>query len=284
MTTRSIHRDIYHGMDRAALDAAYNNSAAVAGSADLVQRWRERSAAIRARRDARLDIAYGPSPRMRLDYFPCGKPGAPLFVFIHGGYWQRNEKETFAFVAEGPRPHGIDVVVVGYTLAPDKRLTGIVAEIFASLDYLAGRAGDFGFDGQRIFVGGWSAGGHLTAAVAHHPAFRGGMPISGVFELEPIRLNYLNDKVLLDEDEVEQMSPRRRISAATAPLRISVGGAELPELVRQSTDYAKALQARGLPARLSVLPGLHHFSIMEEIARPDGTLTRELTELIGAGA
>jgi arylformamidase len=284
MTMQPIYRDIYRGMDRAALDAAYNNSAAVAGSAELVQRWRGRSAAIRARPDARLDIAYGPSPRMRFDYFPCGKSGAPVFVFIHGGYWQRNEKETFAFVAEGPRPHGIDVVVLGYTLAPDKRLTGIVAEIYASLGYLAAHAADFGFDGHRIFVGGWSAGGHLTAAVAHHPACRGGMPISGIFDLEPIRLNYLNDKVLLDADEVEQMSPLRQMSAATAPLRISVGGDELPELVRQSTYYAQAVQARGRPARLSVLPGLHHFSIMEEIARPDGALTRELTELIAAGA
>jgi arylformamidase len=278
MTTQAIYR----GMSRAALDAAYNNSAAVVDSAAWVGRWRERSAALRARPDARLDVAYGPAPRMRFDYFPCGKTGAPVFVFIHGGYWQRNEKETFGFVAEGPRPHGIDVVVVGYTLAPDKRMAGIVAEIHDCLGYLARQAGDFGFDGNRIFVGGWSAGGHLTAAVAHHPAFRGGLPISGIFDLEPIRLNYLNDKVLLDADEVWLMSPLRQISAPTPPLCITVGGDELPELVRQSTDYAKALEQRGLPASLSVLPDLHHFSIMEEIARPDGALTRALTELIAA--
>jgi arylformamidase len=271
-------------MDRAALDAAYNNSVAVAGSQDYVARWRERSAAIRARPDARLDIAYGTAPRMRLDYFPCGRKNAPLFVFIHGGYWQRNEKETFAFVAEGPRPNGIDVVLTGYTLAPDKRLTGIVAEISSSLDYLVAHVDELGFDGQKIFVGGWSAGGHLTAAVAGHPAFRGGLPISGIFELEPIRLNYLNEKVLLDADEVEAMSPQRHISSAMPPLRIAVGGGELPELVRQSTDYAQALQARGLPARLSVLAGLDHFSIMEEIAAPDGALTRELVALIAASA
>ncbi len=273
---------LYRGMDRAALDAAYNNSAAVAGSQDYVARWRERSAAIRARPDARLDIPYGTAPRMRLDYFPSGKKNAPLFVFIHGGYWQRNEKETFAFVAEGPRPNGIDVVLVGYTLAPDKRLTAIVAEIAASLDYLAGHAGELGFDGKKIFVGGWSAGGHLTAAVAGHPAFRGGLPISGIFELEPIRLNYLNEKVLLDADEVAAMSPQRHIASAMPPLCIAVGGGELPELVRQSTDYAEALTARGQPAQLAVLPGLDHFSIMEEIATPGGALTRELVALIAA--
>jgi arylformamidase len=275
---------IYRGMDRAALDAAYNNSAAVAGSQDIVARWRERSAVIRARPDVRRDIAYGPKARTRLDYFPCGRAAAPLFAFIHGGYWHRNEKETFGFVAEGPRPHGIDVALVGYTLAPEVRLTEIVAEIGQSLDFLSDRAGELGFDPKRIYLGGWSAGGHLTAAVADHPSFRAGMPISGIFDLEPIALNYLNEKVMLDADEVARMSPSRNISAATAPLWISVGGAELPELQRQSVEYAGALQARGLTAKLSTLPGLDHFSIMEELATPDGALTRDLVALIAATA
>jgi arylformamidase len=273
---------IYRGMDRAALDAAYNNAAAVADSQDWVQRWRERSAKVRAGAGARLDIAYGPRPRNRLDYFSSGAARAPVFVFIHGGYWQRNEKEAFAFVAEGPRAHGIDVVLVGYTLAPEVRLAEIVGEIRRSLDCLSAQAADLGFDANRIYVGGWSAGGHLTAAVADHPAFRGGMPISGIFDLEPIALNYLNEKVMLDDAEVASQSPQRNIPRTLPPLRISVGGHELPELVRQSRDYAAALQARGLPAQLTVLPGLNHFSIMEEIATPGGALTRDLVALIGA--
>src|SRR5262245_3177242 len=269
-------------MDRATLDAAYNNSAAVVDSPDWLARWRERSAGVRAASGLKLDIAYGARPRTRFDYFPCGARHAPLFVFIHGGYWQRNEKETFAFVAEGPRAHGIDVAVPGYTLAPQARLTEIVEEMRAVLTHLSRHAGDFGFDGNAIFVGGWSAGGHLTAAIADHPAFRGGMPISGIFDLEPIALNYLNGKLSLDDAEVASQSPLRHIPRALPPLRISVGGDELPELVRQSRDYAAALQARGLPAQLAVLPGLNHFSIMEEIASPGGALTRELVALIGA--
>jgi arylformamidase len=271
---------LYRGMDRAALDAAYNNSAAVADSPQWLARWRARSAVVRAEPGARLDVAYGARPRARFDYFPAGAARAPLFVFIHGGYWQRNEKETFAFVADGPRPHGIDVALVGYTLAPDARLADIVGEIRQALSFLADRAEDFGFDRARIFVGGWSAGGHLAAAVSDHPAMRGGLPISGIFDLEPIALNYLNEKVLLDAAEVAALSPLRTLSTPTGPLHLSVGGAELPELQRQSQDYAAAAQARGLPVRLSVLPGHHHFSIMDEIARPDGALVGDLRELI----
>jgi arylformamidase len=273
---------LYRGMDRAALDAAYNNSAAVADSQEWVARWRARSAEIRAETTARLDIPYGTRAREKLDYFPAGRTSAPLFVFIHGGYWQRNDKDGFAFVADGPRPHGIDVVLVGYTLGPEAHVGDIVGEMHAALMFLAAHAGDFGYDPARIFVGGWSAGGHLTAAVSDHPAFRGGLPISGIFDLEPIMLNYLNEKLALDAAEVAEVSPLRTLKKPSGPLHVSAGAAELPELQRQSRDYAAAAQARGFPVRLSVLAGHHHFSILDELCRPDGALVGQLRELIAS--
>ena len=130
-------RAIYRGMDRAALDAAYNNGAAVADSPQWLARWHERSAVVRSGPQARLDIPYGSRPRARFDYFSAGAARPPLLVFIHGGYWQRNDKDTFAFLAEGPRAHGIDVAVVGYTLAPDARLADIVGEIHQALTVLS---------------------------------------------------------------------------------------------------------------------------------------------------
>src|SRR5262245_3871674 len=150
---------IYRGMDRAALDAAYDNTGTVADSQAYRARWWDERAAIRAEPTSRLDLRFGPRPRAALDYFPSGAARAPLFVFIHGGYWQRNEKERFAFVASGPRAHGIAVAVVGYTLAPEASLTEIVGEIHQALTFLSERAGDLRFDRHRLFVGGWSAGG-----------------------------------------------------------------------------------------------------------------------------
>jgi arylformamidase len=271
---------IYRGMDKAALDAAYNNSAAVANSADLMARGRERSAVVRAGPRAKLDIAYGSRPRERLDYFASGASKAPLMVFIHGGYWQRNDKDMFAFIADGPRPHGIDVALVGYTLAPDVRLTDIVAEIRRSLTYLAEHADALGFDRNKLFVSGWSAGGHLTAMAADHPAVRGGIPISGIFDLEPIALCYLDEKLHLDAGEIAALSPLRILPERVAPLRMFVGGGELPELVRQSTEYAEAAHARGLPVTLDVIAGHNHFTILDEVSRPDGKITRALVEMI----
>jgi arylformamidase len=272
---------IYRGMDRAALDAAYNNSAAVADSAQWVARWTEASAKLRQMPNTGLDIAYGKRPRARLDYLPCGAARAPLFVFIHGGYWQRNDKNMFACMAEGPLARGFDVALPGYTLGPEARLREIVGEINGALSFLAERAGDFGFDRKKLFVGGWSAGGHLTAAVIGHPAVAGGLPISGIFDLEPIALNYLNEKLSLDASEIAELSPLRALPAHSPPLRLFVGGAELAELQRQSVDYAQAARQRGLPIELSILPGHHHFSILDELCRPEGAITRALCALAG---
>jgi len=267
-------------MDRKALDAAYDTLAAVKDSQDYRVRWWEASAAIRGRPQSRLNLQYGTRPRATLDYFPSAATKSPLFVFIHGGYWQRNEKERFSFVATGPLAHGINVAVPGYTLAPDARLKDIVAEIRQALTFLVERADELGFDSKAVFVGGWSAGGHLTAVVSHHPAVRGGLAISGIFDLEPIALGALNDKLSLDADEIVELSPLKCLAVGTPPLRLFVGGAELPELRRQSEAYAQAAGERGLPVSLTVLPGHHHFSILDELSDPNGALTRALGDLI----
>jgi arylformamidase len=141
---------IYRGMDRAALDAAYDNTAAVADSQAYRARWWEQSAAIRAEPNARLDLRYGRRPRATLDYFPSGANGAPLFVFIHGGYWQRNEKERFSFIVPGPRSLGMNVALPGYTLAPEASLTDIVAEIRSALDFLVDHSSELDFDFHNV--------------------------------------------------------------------------------------------------------------------------------------
>jgi len=278
-TTPADDSLIYRSMDRAALDAAYNNSAAVADSDRWLERWCQRSDAVRAMPGARLDVVYGSKERTRLDYFSAGTSGAPLFVFIHGGYWQRNSKDMFGFVAEGPRMHGIDVAVVGYTLAPEARLSQIVDEISQALSFLESNASVFGFDRDVMCVGGWSAGGHLAALSCGHPGVRGALAISGIFDLEPIALTYINDRLRLDADEIATLSPAHLLRPDMAPLALAVGSDELPELKRQSASFQDIAETLGAPMTLQVLPGHHHFSILDELAAAEGALTRELLGL-----
>lgn len=265
-------------MDRAALDAAYNNSAAVANSAKLVAGWQERSAALRAKSATGFDLVYGARPRERFDFFPARKDG-PLFVFIHGGYWQMREKETFSCFARGPMAHGFNVAIPGYMLAPDVRLSTIVEEMRTVLTHLGGHADELGFDRHRIYVGGWSAGGHLTAMMLDHPLVKGGLAISGIYELEPIAHCYVNDKLRLDGNEIEEFSPIRHLRPGLAPVRLAVGGAELDGLRSQSRDYAGAAKAVGLDAPLKVLDGHDHFTILSELEDPEGALAKELVKL-----
>src|ERR687896_772368 len=171
---------MYRGMDRAALDAAYNNGAAVKNSAQIVAHWEALSARLRAAHPEGMDLRYGPDERNRIDYF-AARRDAPVLAFIHGGYWQNRSKEIFSFVAEGPLAWGINVALIGYTLAPQKRLDGIVAEIRAALDWLHKSIPVLGGNNAQLFVSGWSAGGHLTAMAMDHPALKGGLAISGIF-------------------------------------------------------------------------------------------------------
>ena len=116
--------------------------------------------------------------------------------------------------------------------------------------------------------------------MSDHPAFRGGLAISGVFDLEPIALNYLNDKLQLTAAEVEALSPLRNVSSRNKSLRIAVGGDELPEFLRQSEAFAAELKAHGVATSLTILPSHTHFTILDELAAPDGALTRELKDMI----
>jgi acetyl esterase/lipase len=262
--------DLYRGMDRAALDAAYNNSAAVPDARAVHADWLIRSQATRERLGGLSDLAYGPEPRNRIDWFPAGAAEAPTLVFIHGGYWQSRDKEDFAFIADGPVARGFNVALVEYTLAPAARMTAIVGEIGHALDFLAAKLPELGAEQGRICLAGHSAGGHLAVSHRAHPAVSAVFGISGLYELEPIGRNYLNDKLRLDAAEIAAFSPIRHIRAG-APVLLTVGAAELPELIRQTEDYAAAAEAAGEAVSLIPAPGHDHFTVLEMLARPDST-------------
>ena len=264
--------ELYRGMNQATLDAAYNNGQAVADSAAILVDFQRRSDELRARYPAHLDLPYGPGPRNRIDYFPAGQPG-PVLLFIHGGYWQMQAKERFSFLAAGPLAHGIHVAMIGYTLAPEATLAQIVDEVRAAIGWARQNAPALGGDAGRMVVSGWSAGGHLTAMSMAEEGVIGGLSISGVFDLEPIRLSYINRKLGLSVDDAAALSPMRRVHSPL-PLVLAYGMDELPELQRQSEDYAAARD--GLPGRSLPLPGKDHFTILEELAAADGALTAEI--------
>jgi arylformamidase len=271
---------VWNGMTRAELDKAYDNTNAVADSGQRREGWIARSDAFRKRHNEGLDLAYGPRPRNKLDLFRCGKAGAPLFAFIHGGYWQRNAKETFACTAAGPLANGMDVAFLGYTLCPEATLSEIVDEIASAVRWLRRDGPRHGVGEGRLIVSGWSAGGHLTATTLALEGVDAGLAISGIYDVEPCRLNYLNDNLRLTAEEAAKTSPLLHLPKKSAPVVLTYGTAELPELQRQSVAYHEARLAAGLPSELLPLAGLNHFSIMDELEKSDGALVRAALRLI----
>jgi arylformamidase len=273
----------WRAMSQEERDLGLNNGVAVAGSADIVAGWERRSTEMRARYCDHLDLRYGPRERNRIDFLKVVENG-PTLVFIHGGYWQHRAKEISALFAAGPMAQGINVALIGYTLAPEATLDEIVAEIHRALDFLVERLPVLGGDATRIVVSGWSAGGHLTAMALSHPQVKAGIGISGIYDLEPIRHSYLNVKLGLDEAMSRRNSPVMQAGGAMKPLALLVGSAELPLLRKQTADFACHRARLGLPVSYEEIPGADHFTIVNELASPTGrttTLVRQLFERNG---
>lgn len=272
-------KSIYRGMTREALDRGYNNVLDDPDYETRIAGFKERSAALYHETEVARDRAYGGSPRQRFDWVSCGRLEAPTFVFIHGGYWQNYAKEDLAFVAAGPLALGFNVVLAEYTLAPEAAMTEIVGEIELLLNYLQTGDNEIGFGDRPVCLCGHSAGGQLATLHRSHPAVTMTLAVSGLFDLEPIALSWLNDKLRLTPEEVSAFSPIRKIVPG-GPAIVAVGGAELPELVRQSHDYVAALTRCNENNVFMTLDGHSHFSILDELADPDSSMTATIARIL----
>jgi arylformamidase len=280
---------LYREYDRAGLDAQYFLRGRVPEHPEYFRRWAEDSAAVRRARPCRLDIPYD---QERLDLFPAERKAAPCLVFIHGGYWQSLDKSDFSFLAPAFQDAGIAVAVVNYTLAPKAGMDEIVRQNRAALAWLYRNAGEHGIDAARIHVAGHSAGGHLTAMILatnwagfglERNPVRSACAISGLYDLEPVRLCYLNDVLGLDAATAERNSPLRHLPRQSPPLILSVGTGETPEFLRQQASFAAAWHAAGLPLEVADQPGDHHFAVVARLGELQSPLHRAVIRQISGG-
>lgn len=278
---------------KAALDAQYNLRAAVPEHPTYFDRYAAESAALRARRPGRLDLPYGDTPRQAIDLFRPDAATPPLLVFIHGGYWQAFGPKDFSFVAEPLLARGAAVALIGYDLAPNVRMDRIVGQVRAGLAWLYRQGRALGFDPDRIFVAGHSAGGHLAAMALAADWTAQGLPadlikgvcaLSGVFDLAPIRRCYLNEVVGLDEAEARRNSPVHLALHGRCPVTVAVGELETRAFHEQSQAYAAKLAGAGWPAELLIQPGVDHFGIVMAMAEPGAPTVQAIARQMGLAA
>ena len=281
----------FRNYDKQGLDAQYNLREVVPTYQGYFDQWDKRSQDVRDCYPRNLDVPYGSAPLECLDIFPSGRQNSPAMVFIHGGYWQGSDKSQFSFLAQGFIPTGITFIAVNYSLAHKVGMDEIVHQNRRALTWVWQHAEEFGYNSDRIFVSGHSAGGHLVSLLASTdwPNFAPGLPpdlikgicsISGIFDLEPVRCCYLNAVLEMDEEVSKRNSPIIHLPELEIPLILSVGGLETEEFQRQSEEYAARWRSKRLPLEVVAMPGFHHYSVVDELANPASPLNRAVISQI----
>ena len=273
-----LYRDF---TDQAGLDAAYDPSHTAADAQGMMADWQARSARTLARLAGQLDMRYGPTLAEHLDIFPAGT-GAPVHIFVHGGYWRRFAARDFAWVAEPLVARGVTAVIVNYALCPTVSLTEIVRQTRAAIAWCHANCGEIGGDAERLTLSGHSAGGHLVAmALATDWPGSYGLPedvihralaLCGLFDLRPFPYTYLQPALQLTTAEVLGLSPIDLAPASRTELTIAVGSLESSEFRRQSRDFAEAWTARGLTCRQLELACADHFTALDRLFASESPL------------
>jgi arylformamidase len=269
-------------------EAEYNNRLRIAEFPAIVARWQATSATDRQAAGAELDQPYGDGERQRYDLFHARERTAPLVVYIHGGYWQLGERQMFAFLAPAFNAAGLDLAIPSYPLCPAVSILQIIEELRRCLAAIWTKTN------KHPVVIGHSAGGHLTAAMlatdwrqvpgvpSDLPAdlVRAGCAISGVFELAPLIPTTMNRAMRLDPETARAASPLfwppppkdRTLVAA-------VGDGETLAFHQQSRTLVAAWARAGVTAEYLAVAGTNHFTVMDELARPDSALLGRVVAL-----
>jgi arylformamidase len=274
---------IYRGFDQSELDLQYSPSSRVADIGYYLDEYALRSRAARDTLPVRT-FYYGPSAAERIDFFPATRHGAPLHVFLHGGYWQELSVEESAFAAAAMVRAGCAFAAVGYGLAPAHNLDAIVAMARRGLHWLSRHAGALGVAENALHVSGHSAGAHLVAMAVLTGPWPDGRAsadvvasatlLSGIYDLEPIRLSYVNEPLRLDAAAALRNSPIHQLRGCPPPVLVARGGQETAEFGRQHDEFVAALRDHEFEVDDLVVGHRNHFDLPFDLAAPDTVLGR----------
>jgi len=270
------------------VEREYNNRQLVPEHPAFFARWERDSQFVRNTLPGDLDVPYGAGPRQRIDLFPAKGSDRVLF-FIHGGYWRSLDKNLFSWLAASWVAAGVSVALPNYRLCPAVRIEEIVDDVVAAANWLFANGRAHGVDPGRVVVSGHSAGGHLTGALFASPREKlgfdparivGGVPISGLFDFEPLPLFSGNAEFNLDALQVARLNLYDKDPTIAAPLVVAVGRNESSEFKRQSKVIADAWKPQ--VRELLVLPDLNHFSVVDAFAERSNPLYESALALFAA--
>ncbi|MEM7405915.1 MAG: alpha/beta hydrolase [Pseudomonadota bacterium] len=271
--------EIYGGYTQTELDALYDQFHEIPEHDRYVERWESWSQTVREKWDFET-LSYGESPRQRIDLFHGNSPDAGLVVFFHGGAWQRHTKEQFHYIADSMVTDGFAYAAVDFDSVPDVPFETQIEEAVRAVEFLIKNA--HGYSGESIYLVGHAAGAHLAAmaVTTNWPKrlgtdscpLKGGMLISGIYDLDPIQHTKRNEYLHLSTAMIQAYSPIQRVLEHPCPLVIGWGSDEGEELKRQSQDFAAAWRRVGGRCNAFELPRSNHLDMSLELGDADGPL------------
>jgi arylformamidase len=280
----------YDHLDDATINAQFSPRIAVPDCEEWLARDAKLSAETRGKIRHTADIAYGESPGERLDVFPAGNPGAPIHVYIHGGYWRALDKKDFSYVAEPLVAGGATTVVLNYDLCTKVTLDSVVQQTRNAVIWIYRHAGLLGGNADRIFLSGSSAGAHLVAMMLAEDWTRSPVPpdvikgaacITGIYQIDPVLRIQANAEIRLKPEMVARNSPLSLPLRAHCPVLVAVGAKETPEWIKQSEAYEAFLRRHGCATEFIKLPETHHFSITQSLSWPQSVLAKAMLKQMG---
>lgn len=256
-------------------------------SAEIVARSR----ALAARSMIWSGSAYGEGARERIDILlpPNLRAGAPIHMFIHGGYWRSGDKADYACVAAPVLAAGGIAAIVEYDLMPKARLATLVGQVRRAVAWLASQAPGLGADPARLTVSGHSAGAHLASYLAatgvgeaNSPAtpIAGLLLVSGIYDLSGIPDSFLKDEAQMTVAEARAWSPLTAHQQAGSKRIIALGAEETPPFHDQAHRLHRLYRSVGADTGLMVLPGLNHMNVVLGLADPGHALGQALADLV----
>jgi len=269
---------------QAQIDAQYDVDLSVPDYGVYAGHYAEQSRLARHRLRSGLDIPYGPTRDEHLDIFPAAQAGAPVFVFLHGGYWRSLSSKEFSCVALGPHAVGVTTVVVNYALTPKVSIDEITRQARASVAWVLRHIERYGGNPQHVVLGGHSAGAHLAAMclqTAWDEAYglptdplAGALLVSGVYDLNPLRFSVMQPQLQLDDGVIRRNSPLFGVRPCETPVLVTWGSEETGEFHRQSEAYLAAWSACGNRGARSPQAGRNHFDAIYGFEDPKSPLCR----------
>lgn len=241
-----------------------------------------------------LDVEYGSEDSEKFDIYGDDLPeDAPLFVYVHGGYWQMLSKKESAYCVRPLVQKGYRVIVLDYELCPKITLEELVQQIKSAGEYILNYAEENRV--RHISFAGHSAGAHLLAAMLDSifvatvgdeiQLVKHVYLISGVFRLDELRFTKSvneNNLLSLNDENVMGLSPINmdygHLSGCGIQFHVYVGENESNVFKRMSEDMHKHLNKFGIASYLHILPNLDHFDIVEKLADKNYAVTKEIVK------